>query len=227
MYSHMDFNHTEWVYLSPVLDKDSPAYGGKKSIQIESAKDFHCLNHGGTHIDAPKHFFDRATSIDQHPASFWIFENPLLLDCPKEPNSQITIEDVKGLLYAEVSCLLIRTGFEKHRQTPLYWEENPGLDPELGLWLRENYPSIRMIGVDVISASAWKNRELGREAHKAFLDPEGKGNPVLILEDMLLSSVKSNVRLHKMVVLPLRILGADGTPCTIVGNVQKLEKPGA
>jgi kynurenine formamidase len=35
-------------------------------------------NHLGTHVDAPRHFFESGPALTDYPPKFWIFENPLL-----------------------------------------------------------------------------------------------------------------------------------------------------
>ena len=56
----------------------------------------------------------------------------------------------------------------------------------IGMSLRKEYSLIRAIGFDWISLSSYKNHELGREAHRIFLDPEKERHPILLIEDMVL-----------------------------------------
>jgi kynurenine formamidase len=76
-----------------------------------------------------------------------------------------------------------------------------------------------MIGFDFISLSSYAHRDLGREAHRAFLaeleiDGDNK-DPILIIEDMDLSKIK--ICLSKIIVSPLRFEMADGAPVTVFG----------
>jgi len=93
--------------------------------------------------------------------------------------------------------------------------KGPGIDPSLGILLRKEYPSIRAIGFDWISLSSYTNRELGREAHRIFLDPRKEGNPILVIEDMFLPWNMENLK--QVLVAPLRVDGIDSSPCTIIG----------
>ena len=106
--------------------------------------------------------------------------------------------------------LLIKTGFEKYRAEEIYWQNSPGLHPKLAYWLKEKSPSLKAIGIDFISISNLNNRALGRQAHIAFLSKN-----ILLIEDMKLSCVNSNLK--TVIVLPLRVEGADGAPCTAIG----------
>ena len=82
--------------------------------------------------------------------------------------------------------------------------------------MRENLPSIRMIGIDWISISPYQDRELGREAHRVFLDQKGRNNPVLLIEDMDLSGDLKE--LTEVWASPLRVERVDSAPCTVIGG---------
>ena len=74
---------------------------------------------------------------------------------------------------------------------------------------------VQAIGMDWISVSSFENRELGRQAHRAFLNRDGEGHPVLIIEDMDLSADLNGLR--EVWVAPLLVEGIDSAPCTIIG----------
>ena len=76
--------------------------------------------------------------------------------------------------------------------------------------------------MDVISVTSRLHREEGREAHRALLDPERPGDPVLALEDMALQRVKG--RLARVIVAPLRVRNADGGPCTVIGFTEARDR---
>lgn len=216
----------EVVWLSHSLSPDSPAYGGGEGMEVQRISEISkgdtanssrliLPNHLGTHIDAPRHFFDSGPVLMDYPADFWIFDSPTLVDVPGEDGYLISPEDIGAALSQETDLLLLRTGYEAYRGSPRYWERNPGLAPEFGAWLRENFPNLRAVGMDVISVTSRLHREKGREAHRYLLDPDGLGNPILPFEDMALGNVKRNLK--KILVSPLRIIDADASPCTVFG----------
>ncbi len=172
-------------------------------------------NHIGTHIDAPHHFFNGAPCITDYPPEFWYFQHPRLVDIEAEDGYLIVPKDVENHLHSETDLLLLRTGYERYRSEDRYWQRNPGLSAELGLWLRREYPAVKMVGLDCISVTSRLHREEGRSAHQAFLDPDGKGHPVLLIEDMALAGTPGQLR--QVIVAPLRVSKADGGPCTVVG----------
>ncbi|HAG91205.1 MAG TPA: hypothetical protein DCL41_05005 [Bdellovibrionales bacterium] len=112
--------------------------------------------------------------------------------------------------------LLLRTGFEKRRGEESYWNNNPGFLPEVGFWLREEFPKVRAIGFDFISLTCFQKRELGREAHRAFLNPFKDKPPILIVEDMKLAHAPHTLR--RIHLAPLMIENADGAPVTVLAE---------
>ena len=174
-------------------------------------------NHLGTHVDAPLHFFDGGKAVSDYSADFWVFHNVQIFNIACGDGDLITSADLPVQVKDETELLLLRTGFEAYRGTPRYWQKNPGIDPELAIWLRSNFLNVRAVGIDTISIASRLHREKGRLAHSYFLDPEGENDPILLLEDMALSSVPPN--LSMVVVAPILACGADGAPCTVIGFV--------
>jgi arylformamidase len=215
------------IFLSHVLEPRTPGFGGRQEFSIQLAKQimrgdsnnsqrWEMSNHVGTHIDAPFHFDGNGATIESFNPDFWIPNKICLIDIPKGPNQMIGCGDLAERVPLDSECILIRTGFERLRQEVSYWEENPGVLPEVGSWLRTHRPSIRFFGFDFISLTAYNNREVGRLAHQAFLATAQAGKPILIIEDMHLTELKSNP--SKLWIVPLRVLSADGAPATIIAE---------
>jgi arylformamidase len=219
----------KWIYISYPLSNKTPVYGGGDSLKIQQEKSIEkgdscntlylsLSNHVGTHIDFPKHFIQTGkTSSDYHP-EFWIFYCPFILDIsPVNPGMIIEKEKI-GLdtVPENIDMLVIKTGLCHLRDKDTYWKNNPGFAPGLAAVLRERFPHLRVFGFDSISLSSFAYREIGHEAHKAFLD---NPHPILLLEDMDLSMVDNSMNLKQIIVSPLRIEGADGAPCTVFAEV--------
>jgi arylformamidase len=213
-------------FLSHVLGADTPAYGGGEGFQRtpasriadgESANSevWRFPNHLGTHLDAPRHFIDGARTTDDYPPAAWWFTAPVIVDVPKGDDGLIVPADVDALVPRDADLVLLRTGYEAYRMEERYWARNPGLTQALGEWFRRERPSVRAVGIDVISVTARAHRMEGRLAHRAFLDPEEAGSPVLLLEDVALHRVTG--QLKGVCVAPLRVQSGDGGPCTILG----------
>ena len=69
----------------------------------------------------------------------------------------------------------------------VYWENNPGISPELAQKLKDRLPSLRVLGADLISITSFQNRPTGRVTHKIFLNEPS----ILLIEDMDLSKLNS------------------------------------
>jgi kynurenine formamidase len=140
-------------------------------------------------------------------AENWVFGKTFLAEVSDAgPGRMIGPEDLTGLEDCEI--LLIRTGFERYRSEDIYWQDSPGLRPDLALHLKRTCPSIRAVGADFISVSSLRDRETGRRSHRSFLE-----NDILLIEDMKLSPLVKAP--GKIIVAPLLVEGADGSPCTV------------
>lgn len=206
--------------LSHTINKDTPVYGGKPLIALKQMRSIDAgdscnqmlwrfSNHTGTHIDAPLHFIKRGKSVVDYNPACWIFNRVSIVRLSNITAGRIIDRhDLKAISDCEI--LLMKTGFEKYRDKRLYWQDSPGLSPDLALWLKDRCPSLRAVGLDFISVSNLNKRQLGRQAHKAFLK-----NNILLVEDMKLSAIKRKPDI--LVLAPLLIEGADGSPCTALG----------
>ena len=117
---------------------------------------------------------------------FIIFENVMVLEMKNrvKPNHIIDVQDIKALIKEtdlDAEILLLKTHFEELRKNDIYWENNPGYDYQIADFLRKRFPSIKAFGMDTISLTSLKNREMGKRAHQAFLVSK---HPILIIEDI-------------------------------------------
>lgn len=220
-----------FVWLSYPLNEGTPVYGGRQGLVIKllqsitqgddcNTASWHFPNHLGTHVDAPRHFFQAGDSVDVYQPAFWIFERVSLVGVElKAMPLLIGPEHIIPFLQGEPDIILIKTGMGQYREQKVYWEANPGLSLDLGGELRARFPSLRAVGIDFISISSWQNRAAGREAHRAFLDPAVPGKPIILIEDMDFSLLNNNTRIQKVIALPLRVENGDGAPCSVIAEV--------
>jgi kynurenine formamidase len=215
------------LYLSYPFSSELPTYGSiSEKVEIKGIKSVDrgdsCRtfwigfqNHWGTHVDCPAHFIRDGKRVCDVSPDFWLFKNPQVIPIDAEPQQIIAVRHLSQKISQETDLLLVQSGWGKFRGQNIYSFENPGLHPELGFWLREKYPNIRCIGIDWVSISSYQHRELGREAHRAFLDDSATGQPVMIVEDMDLSKNLDN--LSEVLVAPLLVETIDSAPCTVFG----------
>jgi kynurenine formamidase len=217
----------EYKYLSHTLTDHIPAYGGTVSLDLQSVKalsrgdsanvyEFSMQNHWGTHIDAPNHFFEQGRRIVDYPAETWLFQSPQIVPVDLKPGEILNIDDWSNHLNDNTDILLFKSGWTAFRDRSVYCMENPGLHPNVGFFIRKQFPGIRAVGVDWVSISSYRHRKLGRESHRAFLDPEGENDPVFLIEDLNLSIDLEC--LTQLMVVPLFIEGMDSAPCTVLGR---------
>jgi len=217
------------IYLSYFISERTPLYGNSAGIQFLPDKainkgdscnttNLSFPNHSGTHIDFPYHFNPEGKAINDYPASYWQFDHVKMIDLSgKVADCQIIGSKIfSSLENSDTDLLLIRTGYGAFRGKDRYTLTPPGLSADLAPFLRRKFPKIRCIGMDLISVSSYSNREEGRKAHHAFLNPD-KGEPILLIEDMKLDT---DGPFNKVIVAPLLIDNADGTPCTVLAYTE-------
>jgi len=211
-------------YLSYSLSENTQLYGNGSGLKFSMDKQIShgdscntmsltLPNHSGTHIDAPFHFNPNGKKITDYPPDFWIFDEIEIIDLSGQVyDGDIIHQDMfPEFEKLNAELLLIITGYGKYRGSDRFTLTPPGLSHELASYLRTKLPNLRCLGMDLISLSSFCNRDEGRKAHKAFLSPDS-GEPILLLEDMKLDSKGPY---NKVIVAPLLIKNADGTPCTV------------
>jgi kynurenine formamidase len=222
----------KYIRLSYPITESMPLYPGTRPVLIEKTKTIQkgdscntlfisLSNHTGTHIDAPRHFFDSGRSIDDYDIEELIFRKPEIIDCPKGPAGVIGVEDLQGSTNkTDVDFLIIRTGFSAIRQKDVYayCHQNPCLEPEAAQWLKSSIPRLRAVAIDCISFSSPLHREMGREIHKILLgNNEGRSKPICLIEDLNMPAAIH--QLDEVQIFPLIITGADAAPCLILGII--------
>lgn len=222
----LDLSRGRWLRLSHVLSPATPSYGGSERFVVEPTRSLlhgdSCntvalafSNHLGSHVDAPRHFFAEGKSVDDYAIDEWVFSRPWIAEVQAAPGEILGVERIESALVscADADLLLVRTGFERLRGDERYWSESPAFDPELADYLHRRLPSLSAIGLDTISISSYRRRELGRLAHRAFL-----GRGIRIFEDLALAALPP-IGLERVIALPLLFDNADGAPCTVAGFV--------
>lgn len=218
---------SQYVLLSHVLKQDTPSYGNRDKVIIRvnscirggETANSSCLvlsnNHIGTHIDVPRHFSDSGKKTTDYPIGDYVFEKVQVIDLLCDGPKLIEGSDLVGLR-SDIDLLLVRTGYETKRGDDSYWNNNPGLSPDLADYLRKQCPNLRCIGFDFISVTSWQHRAEGRLAHKAFLAPEGGQKEIWAIEDM--SLVNAPKLIKKVVVAPLLVEDGNGTAVTVIAE---------
>lgn len=225
-----------FVHLSHILDPDGPHYPTSPTLTTEphavigQGSDSNDVisqlpNHFGTHMDAPRHFNPDGLTFAELPTERFNFDGDeiLLIDVPAkgEPRSIVTVEDVEGEDFNGIRMLLIRTGFERFRDTDLetYMNEGPCLDPKLCEWLATE-TGVECVGMDWLSVAAPWN-DLGTEAHRQLLGYY-RDNFVTAIEDLSLAPVGDNW-IDFLTLGGLRIKGIDSSQVSVTAFLNDLD----
>jgi kynurenine formamidase len=197
-----------------------------------AANKFCAPEHGGTHIDAPKHFAVNSYTVDQIPLE-QLMGNAILVDVTKQSEAnrdyQVTIEDFNAWerQHGQMpggSIILLRTGFAKHwpdRVKYMGTDERgagavpklhfPGLSPDAARWLTTNR-SIKAIGLDTPSIDYGQSTLF--ESHQILF---AKNIPAFEnLGDMSALPARDFV----VIALPIKISGGSGGPLRVAAIVK-------
>lgn len=221
----------QYQLLSYPLDSNDPGFPGEPTLTLQ-----HCtsteqgdvynstivnlFNHFGTHFDAPRHFNPNGKSITELPLSYFIYEQPLLLDIPKNAGEMIEPEDLSPYLdiIQQADCLILRTGLEQLRyNAPKQYAYNGGaVSIQAAEYLIKNCQNLKAIGFDFISLASPAHPEHGVKAHQIMLGMFSK-NFICIIEDMKLSQL--NIQgLRRIFAMPLLVNGIDSAQVTILAE---------
>lgn len=200
-----------------------------------SSNRFSSPEHGGTHLDAPKHFFKNGKTIDKISLQ-QLIGNAILVDiqkkCRKDPDYRINIEDIiqweklNGTI-PEKSIIIFRTGFEKYwpnRKKYLGTHERgaeaifklhfPGLDSKAAQWLIQNR-QIKAVGLDTASIDYGQSTLF--ETHRIL-----SKNGIVIFEN-LTNLKKLPSKNFQIIALPMKIKNGTGGPLRIIA-ITELKK---
>jgi arylformamidase len=160
-------------------------------------------SHTGTHVDAPRHFFDDGAGVDA--ISLDVLMGPALLIAVEPDVMAVRDEHLRGYDLTHVARVLIRTrnsGFIRDRE---FHRDYTYLAPEGAAYLVEM--GIKLVGVDYLSVEQFHSGH--HQTHRTLLE---KG--VVIVEGLDLSEPAPGV--YELRCLPLRLVGLDGAPARAV-----------
>jgi kynurenine formamidase len=216
--------------LSYPLREGDPVFPGNPPLQIKqlcgfdkgdscNTYEFSVCNHNGTHIDAPRHYYREGRPVSTYEVGDLIFSRPQLVDIRKRPGELVEPDDFQGkaTLRRETDILLLRTGFSVKRTFPSYLD-GPVLTLEATRYIKAGCPALRCIGLDYLSITNPRFRDIGEAVHRLLLDDKPNAHAILIIEDMDLQAVDPMQKFERVFVVPWYIEGMDGGPCTVFGE---------
>ena len=179
---------------------ESVAHGVTEKGYFYAANKFCAAEHGGTHLDAPVHFIERAPASEAIP-----------LDAGMGPAWVVDAVALTGpaIEAADIASLSIPAGetrlLFKTRNSALWGEQGfqpsfIGLDHGASTALAER--GVSLVGIDYLSVAPFGN---AIESHRALLSAG-----VAILEGIDLREVEPGP--VELLCLPIRLIGSDGAP---------------
>lgn len=160
-----------------------------------------CL-HTGTHIDAPKHFFDKGKSVDELSPEYFIGRVKVFEIRGK---NAISLCDIKGLDIKKGDRVFFKTDNSDIIGSSEFQKDFVYITYEAAEYLVEK--GIITIGTDYFSVEEY-GVELYR-THQKLL-----GNDIVIIEGLDLRKIKAGI--YDLTALPLRIKGGDGSPARVL-----------
>ena len=163
-----------------------------------------CDLHVGTHVDAPWHFVEDGSTVEQLPLDSLI--GPAIVAYLPKVDA-ITAGDLAALgLSSGAKRLLLRTRNSELWAAGVteFRKDYAALTPDAARWVVDH--GIRLIGVDYLSVQRYDDSPL---THQILLEAG-----VIILEGLNLAGVQPGA--YELICLPLCLVGAEGAPARAV-----------
>lgn len=201
------------IDVSVPLQADLATYPGNTTFDLEPMKriargdssnvsSLHLSAHAGTHVDAPRHFFDDRPGTEGLSLELLCGRTRVI---ELRARRGITAEDLASFDLTEDIRLLIKTPNSRLWGSPEFHADYAGVTGPAARFLVER--GVKVLGVDYLSVEEYK--EPGAPAHHALL-----GAGVIVIEGLNLLDVEAGA--YEMFCLPLSIIGADGAPARVV-----------
>lgn len=195
------------------LDAALPTYPGNTPFSIEATKriargdssnvsTLHMSAHTGTHVDAPRHFFDDAAGTEELPLEMLLGRARVVEIASRKG---ITPQDFADVDLSEDVRLLLKTPNSRLWGSPEFHADFVGVTGAAAKFLVER--GVKVLGVDYLSVEMFKTP--GAPAHHVLL-----GGGTIVIEGLNLRDVEPGT--YDMMCLPLRIVGCDGAPARVV-----------
>lgn len=163
--------------------------------------------HAGTHVDAPYHFLADGATVEQLPLEV-LMGKARVVEISKR--DKIERADLEALDLRDDIRVLLKTRMSGQLRVSAFQEDFVYLTPDAASYLAQ--AGIKLVGIDYLSVEKFGSHDFA--AHHALL-----GAGVVIIEGLDLSAVEAGE--YDMTCLPLRIVGADGSPARVVLRTRK------
>ena len=201
------------IDVSVPIDANLPNYPGNTPFTLEAIKRIargdssnvsalHMSIHAGTHVDAPRHFFDNGSGADALPLDMLLGRTRVI---EVRTRKGIGPDELSAIDLSEDVRVLIKTVNSRLWGTPEFHQDYVGVTEAGARHFVEH--GIKLVGVDYLSVEEFKKP--GAPAHHVLL-----GGGTIVIEGLNLRDVEPGI--YEMFCLPLRIVGAYGAPARVV-----------
>jgi arylformamidase len=201
------------IDVSVPLDASIPTYPGNTPFNLEAVKrlargdssnlsTLHMSAHAGTHVDAPRHFFDTAAGADALPLELLLGRTHVVEISSRKA---IGAEELAGVDLTEDVRVLFKTHNSQLWGSTRFHQDYIGVNESGARHLIDR--GIKVVGVDYLSVEEFKTP--GAPAHHVLL-----GGGAIVIEGLNLRDVEPGI--YEMMCLPLRLVGADGAPARVL-----------
>jgi len=160
-------------------------------------------SHTGTHVDAPKHFFDDGLGIDALPLD--VLMGPCVLICVEDAVGAIGEAELRLHELSNHTRVLIKSRNSSYIREHDFRKDYTYLAPDGAAYLAKL--GVKLVGVDYLSIEQFHSGH--HKTHRTLLE---KG--IVIVEGLDLSAPPMGP--YELRVLPLRLVGLDGAPARAV-----------
>jgi kynurenine formamidase len=171
--------------------------------------------HQGTHIDAPRHFFNKGECIDEVALERCVVRAVKVDLTKKKPGEPIVPADLEPYVnyIKDGGCALLHTGWDKHFPQQSFFSGFPYVSKELADWLVK--VKAGLVGMDMPTPNGddWK-----------YVHVKMLGAGVLIVEGLANMEQLPDGEPFTFFALPLKLKGRDGSPVRAIAITNKTKK---
>ena len=178
--------------------QQSIANGGSSNVSSVSFG-----SHTGTHVDAPKHFFDDGATVDMLPLD--VLMGPAVLIGVDDDVMAVGVEHLERHELKDHTRILIKSRNSRFIRDRTFVKDYTYLAPDGAEYLASL--GVRLVGVDYFSVEQFHSGH--HRTHRILLE-----RGIIIVEGLDLSGPPLGP--YELRVLPLRLVGLDGAPARAV-----------
>jgi arylformamidase len=195
------------------IDSNLATYPGNTPFSLEAIKriangdssnvsTLHMSAHAGTHVDAPRHFFDQGGGAETLSLEMLCGRTRVI---ELTTRRAVTADDLVAFDLREDVRVLLKTHNSRLWGSPDFHTDFIGIGESGARFLVDR--GVKVVGVDYLSVEPYKTP--GAPAHHILL-----GSGTIVIEGLNLRDVEPGQ--YEMLCLPLPVVGSDGAPARVV-----------